>query len=71
MTASQVVVEEEKDDSRIQEHKSDFVRFRGKDIETEKLRKKLSHKPRLFVPILINISIILALIIIILLVFHQ
>jgi hypothetical protein len=71
MTASQVVVEEEKDDSKILEHQSDFVRFRGKDIETEKLRKKLSHKPRLFGPILINISIILALIIIILLVFHQ
>ena len=44
------------------------VRFHGKDIEIEKLKQKMNHKPRILGIILINISIIIVLIIIILLI---
>ena len=45
------------------------VKFQGKNIEIEKLKRKVSNKPRILGTILINISIILVIIIILLLLF--
>ena len=68
MSVSQEVLEEKKQLDKQKHHDEEFIRFRGKDIETAKFGKKINHKPRLFGVVLINLSIIVALIIIILLI---
>ncbi|MFX1442954.1 MAG: hypothetical protein ACFFHV_06020 [Promethearchaeota archaeon] len=71
MSVSEVVLEDGKEKKTEQEQNKESVRFRGKDIKKAKLEKKVYHKPRVFGPILINLSIILTIIGIILLVFYM
>ena len=68
MSVSQEVLEEKKQLNKQKHHDEELIRFRGRDIEIAKFGKKINHKPRLFGVVLINLSIIVALIIIILLI---
>ncbi len=68
MSVSETVLEDEK--KKMSQPKKENIRFRGKDVKTAKLRKKLRHKPKLIVPILINLSIVLVIIGIILIMFY-
>lgn len=69
MSVHEIVVEEDKKRGIAHSQDKEIVRFRGKEIKKSKLQKKLRHKPRLISPVLINLSIILAIIIFILIFF--
>ena len=62
MSVSETVLDDEKKKNSVPYQNKESVRFRGKDIDISKLIKKVSHKPRLLGPVLINLSIILAII---------
>ena len=64
------VMEEKKKEDNLHQQDNEIVRFHGNDVKISKLRKKLRHKPRLFSPVLINLSIILMIISIILIIFY-
>ena len=70
MNASQIALEEKKNKTEMMPYNSENIRFQGKDIKIAKLKKNITHKPRLTIPVLINLSIILAIIGILLIVFY-
>jgi hypothetical protein len=59
----------EKEKKETKNNQKQLIRWHGKDIEMEKLQKKMSHKPRILGTLLINLTIIIVIIIIILLAF--
>jgi len=66
------VVFAESNDSQDKKEKTnntkETIRWHGKDITVEKLKKKMSHKPRILGTLLINLTIVIVLIIIILII---
>ncbi|TFG15108.1 MAG: hypothetical protein EU535_02300 [Promethearchaeota archaeon] len=64
---SETIDDNENEYNQKKQNEPPTVRFHGKEIEIEKLKQKMNHKPRILGTILINISIIIVLIIIILL----
>ncbi len=66
MIANEDVIDDKSNDKKKEKNEESSVRFRGKDVKIEKLQKKVRHKPKLFGVILINFSIIIAVLIVIL-----
>ncbi len=68
---SEVVFAEPEDEQekKKERNNTETLRWHGKDVEVEKLQKKIRHKPRILGTILINLSIIIVIIIVILLLF--
>ena len=60
---------EEEKEKKKEKDNTEPLRWHGKDVEVEKLQKKMGHKPRILGTILINLSIVIVIIIVILLLF--